>query len=82
MTNSNPFFSALSGMQSTQNLMNMYQQFRANPAQFLLQNNINVPQNISKDPSAIMNYLLQTGRLSQAQVNGAYQAAQQFKNMR
>ena len=82
MNNSNPFFAAMNGNNNPQNLMSMYKQFRANPAQFLMQHNINVPQNVSmSDPNAIMNYLMQTGRISQAQVNSAYQAARQFKNM-
>ena len=82
MINNNPFFTAMNGGNNQQNIMSMYKQFRSNPAQFLLQHNINVPQNVSmSDPNAIMNYLMQTGRISQSQVNNAYRAAQQFKNM-
>lgn len=79
----NPFFAAMGNMTNPQNLLSMYQQFRANPAQFLLQHNISVPQNVSlSDPNAIMNYLVQSGRISQSQINNAYQAAQQFSNMK
>lgn len=73
--NSNPFFNAMSG---GNNILNMYQQFRANPMQFLVDHKINIPQNAQSDPNAIINYLLQTGQLTQAQINGAYQAAQQL----
>lgn len=61
------------------NLMGMLQQFRQNPMQMLLQKKMNVPQNIMNDPQAILNHLLQTGQISQAQVNQAYQMAQGFR---
>lgn len=75
----NPFFG---NNNQQQNILSMYQQFRANPAQFLLDHNINVPQNVVSDPNALTNYLLQTGRLSQTQINNAFQAAQQLGNFR
>ena len=59
-------------------LLQMLQQFKQNPMQFLIQKKLNVPQNIT-DPNAILNYLLQTGQISQAQVNNAYQMAQKFR---
>lgn len=61
------------------NLMSMLQQFKANPMQMLMQRRMNVPQNIVNDPNAILNHLLQTGQISQQQVNQAYQMAQQYK---
>ena len=61
------------------NMMQMLQQFRANPMQMLMQRNMNVPQNLSNDPQAILNHLLQTGQISQQQVNQAYQMAQGFR---
>lgn len=75
----NPFFG---NNNQQQNILSMYQQFRANPAQFLLNHNINVPQNVVSDPNALTNYLLQTGRLSQNQINNAFQAAQQLNNFK
>ena len=62
-----------------QNMMTMLQQLKANPVQFLLQRRFNVPQNISlNDPNAILNYLVTSGQISQAQINNAYQMAQQM----
>ena len=61
------------------NIMALLQQFRQNPMQILMQRRMNVPQNISNDPQAILNHLLQTGQVSQDQVNRAYQMAQRFK---
>lgn len=61
------------------NMMQMLQQLKANPLQMILQRRLNVPQNIANDPQAILNHLLQTGQVSQQQVNNAYQMAQNFK---
>lgn len=64
------------------NLMQMMQQLKTNPMQFLLQRRMNVPANVGSDPQAILNYLVQSGQVSQQQINSAYQMAQQFKNNR
>lgn len=60
-------------------MIDMLQQFKSNPMQFLLQSRLNVPSNIINDPSAIMNHLLSTGQITQQQVNQAYQMAQRFR---
>lgn len=61
-------------------LLGMLQQLKANPMQMLLQKRMNLPQNIStNDPQAILNHLVQTGQVSQQQLNNAYQMAQQFR---
>ena len=64
------------------NPMTMLQQLKANPMQFLLQRRLNIPSNIGSDPNAILNHLVQSGQVSQQQINSAYQMAQQFKNQR
>lgn len=61
------------------NIMGMLQQFKANPLQMLLQRRLNVQQNIAGDPNAILNHLLQTGQVSQQQVNNAYQMMQNLR---
>lgn len=60
-------------------MLSVLQQFKANPAQFLMQRRFNVPANIASDPNAIVQHLLSTGQISQTQVNQAYQMAQQFR---
>ncbi len=70
----NPLFSAL----GSSNIMSMLGQFKANPMQMLMQRRMNVPQGISNDPNAILNHLLQTGQISQQQINQAYQTAQKL----
>jgi len=52
-------------------MMNFYQQFRANPMQMLCQR-FNIPQNIN-NPNDILQHLLNTGQISQNQVNQAMQ---------
>lgn len=51
------------------NMMSLYQRMRSNPAQMLSQR-FNFPQNMNmNDPGAILQYLLNSGQVSQAQVN-------------
>ena len=64
---------------SISGIMNMLQQFKANPMQFLIQRRLNVPASMMSDPNAIVNHLLSTGQVSQEQVNNAYKIAQNFK---
>ena len=57
--------------------MQMLQQLKANPMQFILQRRMNLPQNVNtSDPNAILNYLVQSGQVNQNQINQAYQMAQ------
>lgn len=52
-----------------QEIMSMYQQMRSNPMQVLSQR-FNIPQGVNvKDPNAILQHLLNSGQVSQAQVN-------------
>lgn len=61
-------------------MFTMLQQLKANPAQFLMRRRLNLPQGIPvNDPQAILNHLVQTGQVSQQQINAAYQAAQRFR---
>lgn len=62
------------------NPLQMLQALRQNPMQFLMQRRMNLPQGMNmQDPQAILNHLMQTGQVSQDQVNRAWQMAQQFK---
>lgn len=58
------------------NFMQMLQQLRQNPMQMLSQR-FNVPQNI-QNPQDIIQHLLNTGQISQDQVNQAMQMRQQM----
>lgn len=61
-------------------MLGMLQQIKANPMQFLMQRRLNLPQGMPmSDPQAILNHLVQTGQVSQQQLNQAYQMAQRFR---
>lgn len=50
------------------NIMQMYQMLRNNPMQMLSQR-FNIPQTLANDPNAIVQHLLNTGQVSQGQIN-------------
>ena len=60
-------------------MLQMLQQLKQNPMQFILQRRLNIPQDIANDPNAILQHLLQTGQVDQSRVNQAYQMAQRFR---
>lgn len=61
------------------NPMQMLQQLKSNPIQFLMQRRLNLPQNINvSDPQAILNHLVSSGQISQEQINQAYQMMQRM----
>lgn len=72
----NPLFNALGGNQP--NMMQMLNQLKANPAQFLMQTKYKIPQNMMNDPNAIINHLVSSGQVSQEAYNRAYSMAKQF----
>lgn len=59
------------------NMMAMLQQLKSNPMDMLARR-YNLPTNL-KDPNEILNYLVQSGQVSQAQINRAYQMARNFR---
>ena len=72
----NGLFKALGGMPQNQqmNPMQMVQQLRANPLQFLQKAGYKVPQNLN-DPNAIIQHLMNTGQVSQQRYEQARQMA-------
>ena len=67
---SNPLFNALGGGNMPQNgMMNMFQQF------------MNFKNNFKGDPKQKVMELLQSGQISQNQLNQAQQMTQQFQSM-
>lgn len=69
----NPFFNAFGG---GNNIMNMLQQLKANPAQ-MLSKRFNLPAQIS-DPNALIQHLVNSGQVTQQQIDTAYRQAQQL----
>ena len=58
-------------MNNLNDIMNLYQQMQANPMQFLSQR-FNIPQNLN-NPNDIIQHLLNSGQVTQTQVNNAMQ---------
>ena len=55
------------------NILNLYQQFKANPMQYLSRR-FNLPQNMN-DPNDIIQHLLDTRQITQEQVNNVMNMA-------
>lgn len=64
-------------MNNLAQVMQMVQQLKSNPMAMLARR-FRLPQNL-QDPNDILNYLVQSGQVSQQQINSAYQAAQRFR---
>ena len=58
-------------------MMNMLNQLRQNPMQ-ILSKRFNLPQEMANNPQEIIQHLLNTGQISQGQVNDAMQMKKQF----
>jgi len=66
------------GAAQQMNPMQMLQQLRNNPAQMLQRAGYNVPANILNNPQQIVQYLVQSGQISQGRLGQAQQMAQQM----
>lgn len=72
----NPFFNALGGVaRGGMNPMQMLAQLKSNPLGVLKQYGFNVPDNLT-DPNAIIQHLMNSGQINQAQYNQARSMAQ------
>ena len=69
----NPLFGMMGGG-GVPNVMQLLQQLKANPAQVLSQK-FRLPTNAT-DPTAILQHLLQSGQVSQPQIDDAYRKLQ------
>lgn len=58
---------------SFQNFMSNFCQLATNPKQYMI--NRGIPQDIANDPDAIIQKMMQEGKISQQQYNSARQAA-------
>ena len=52
--------------------------FMANPMGFLIQHDINIPQQYANNPQGAVQHLLNTGKMSQNQLNSLMQRVQQM----
>lgn len=60
-------------MNNISNLLSMFNKLTQNPAQTLLESGLNIPSNLTNNPQGIVQHLLNTGQISQQQVNQAMQ---------
>ena len=60
------------------NPMQMLQQLKANPIQFLQSRGYNIPTNLN-DPNAIIQHLMNSGQVTQERYEQARQMATRFK---
>ena len=61
--------------------MSQFQTFMQNPAQFLTANKLNIPQQYQNDPKQAVQYLLDTGAMSQDDLAKLQEMAGQFQKM-
>lgn len=59
-------------------IMSQFQTFQQNPMQFLMSRNISIPQQYMSNPRDAIQYLLNSGRMSQANFNQLSQMASQM----
>lgn len=57
-------------------LMTQFNQFKSNPMSFLLQRNVNIPQQYLNNPEEAVKYLMNNGQMTQEQYNRLNQMAQ------
>ena len=74
----NPLFQSMQQM----NINSALQNLKQNPMQFLMQKRFNIPQDIASDPNAIIQHLMNSGQVSQAQYDRAMQMANKISNAR
>lgn len=65
---------------SMQGLMSQFGNFRKNPMQMFTQKKMNIPQNIQGNPQQIIQYMMNSGQVSQEQFNAAKKMAEQVQN--
>jgi len=64
--------------QQKNDLQAQFNQFTQNPLQFLASNNVNIPQQLANNPRGAVQNLLNSGKMSQGQLNYFMQTAQKM----
>ena len=62
-----------------QSFISQFRQLASNPAQYVMQN-YGISKDIANDPDAIIQKMMQEGKITQAQYNQARQTASQIQN--
>ena len=61
------------------NLLNDFQSFMSNPIQFMAQRKLNIPQQYLSYPNGTIQYLMNSGRITQDQYNRAVNMSNQLQ---
>ena len=61
------------------NPLNDFQSFMSNPMQFMAQRKLNIPQQYINDPNGAIQYLMNSGRITQDQYNKAVNMSNQLQ---
>lgn len=69
------------GQRQMPNINSLYQKFMQNPTQALLQSGFKLPNGIGNNPQQIIQHLLNSGQISQQQLNAVQQRANQYRQM-
>ena len=67
------------GQPQMPNINALFQRFMQNPTQALMQSGFRLPQNIGNNPQQIVQHLLNSGQISQQQLNNVQSMLSQFK---
>lgn len=71
----NPLYQSM----NQNNLLNMSNEIKSNPTQFLAKMGVNIPNGMN-NPNDILAYLMNTGKVSQGRYNQAVSMAQMLMN--
>lgn len=61
------------------NPLNDFQSFMSNPIQFMTQRKLNIPQQYLNDPNGAIQYLMNSGKITQDQYNKAVNMSNQLQ---
>ena len=64
---------------NSMNPLNEFQSFMSNPIQFMAQRKLNIPQQYLNDPNGAIQYLMNSGRITQDQYNKAVNMSNQLQ---
>lgn len=67
--------------QNAGKLISLFKQFMQNPIGAFVSNGINIPPSVQGNPEGILNYLRNSGRMSDEEYNQSAQAAQMAQNL-
>lgn len=76
----NPFSNLLGMFSNMASMANLYKQFSQNPMGALMSMGFNVPQHLQNNPQGMVNYLRNSGQMTEEQFNQITPLVQPFQN--